>query len=86
MNSGYDKIENNFTVHALRDLTGAPAFEYLVQDDGVEEQILDALYQNYVLTAHKSTEESKTNNHNVIDNHHTFAIIDYTQKVIGKEE
>ena len=57
INDGYDKIENNFSVNALRDLTGAPVFEYSLKDDGVEEQIIDGLYQKYILTAHLSKEE-----------------------------
>ena len=36
IHGGYDYIENKFSVHALRDLTGAPVFEYKIEDDGVE--------------------------------------------------
>ena len=52
LHGGYHNIEFLSPKETLRDLTGAPSFEYKVQDPDVDKIIIDGFYQKYIMTAH----------------------------------
>jgi hypothetical protein len=57
LHGGYHRIEFLNPNETLRDLTGAPSFEYKIEETGTLELIIDGFYQKYVMTAHCKIQE-----------------------------
>ena len=56
----YNNINFGRSSECLRDLTGAPAFDYEVKNPRIAELVQDAFLENYVMTAHSdSTNKNK---------------------------
>ena len=53
--SGYSNIEYGRSSECLRDLTGAPAFEYETTDPDIIEHIQYAYIENFVMTTHSDS-------------------------------
>ena len=51
LHGSYDKIIGGYAHQALRDLTGAPAFEYETSEEDTWDKILDADRKKYIIQA-----------------------------------
>lgn len=59
LHSSYHRIIGGQAHLTLRDLTGAPSFEFLTKDDDAWDKILDADIRNYIMAAGVSQEDEE---------------------------
>ena len=83
---GYDQINKGRSSECLRDLTGAPAFTYDINDEKIDigKKVQKAFRHGYIMTAFADSKKNKDNVKEKIQKNHTYALInvlDYEYKL-----
>ena len=75
----YDKIDKGRSSECLRDLTGAPAFTFNIDDEkiNITRKLQKGFMKEYIMTAFADSKMNKNNVKEKIQNNHTYALINY---------
>ena len=76
---GYDNINKGRSSECLRDLTGAPAFTFSIDDKqiNIARKVQKGFMKNYIMTAFADSRMNKNNAKEKIQKNHTYALINY---------